>query len=334
MYADWIDAEIKIVLILQSLGDWLTSPMKFFSFLGSESFYLLVAPVLYWCIDSALGLRFGVYLSISAGVNSILKILIHAPRPYWVDRRVIALSTESSFGIPSGHSQNAVVVWGSLAASLKKRWATIGAVVLIFLIGLSRIYLGVHFLSDVLAGWIIGAILLWLLLLLEPKVVPWIRSKTFTRQLTIIFLASLAFIFFALLSLKTLGNWSLPQEWIENAAASAPDAKPIDPLAVTGIISNAAILFGLSVGALWLWKREGFNTHGTLWQLLLRYMIGLVGVILLWYGLDQLFPDSEDLIGYSLRYIRYALVGLWVSGAAPAIFIKLGLAKSNKSSVP
>jgi len=55
MYADWIDAEIKIVLILQSLGDWLTSPMKFFSFLGSESFYLLVAPVLYWCIDSASG---------------------------------------------------------------------------------------------------------------------------------------------------------------------------------------------------------------------------------------------------------------------------------------
>jgi membrane-associated phospholipid phosphatase len=327
MFPGWINPEINIVLFFQSLGSWLAIPMKFFTFLGSETFYLLIAPALYWCIDAAMGLRLGIYLSISAGVHSIIKILFHAPRPYWVDRDVTAFSSESSFGMPSGHSQNAVVVWGSLAASLKKKWATVGAVILIILIGLSRIYLGVHFPSDVLAGWMIGAILLWLLLRLEPRVVPWLRNQTWARQIVIVFLVSLAFIFIALLSLQALGDWKVPQEWIENAAASAPDAAPIDPLAITGIISNAAILFGLASGALWLWRRGGFNVHGTLLQLLLRYVIGLVGVILFWYGLDQVFPGNDDLLGYGLRYIRYALVGLWVSGAAPAVFIRLGLAK-------
>jgi hypothetical protein len=69
---------VQIVLLLQSLGGWLIGPMKFFSFLGNEEFFLLVAPALFWCIDASLGLRIGLALMVSNGVNTSLKLAFSA----------------------------------------------------------------------------------------------------------------------------------------------------------------------------------------------------------------------------------------------------------------
>jgi len=67
---------------------------------------------------------------------------------------------------------------------------------------------------------------------------------------------------------------------------------------------------------------------------LARYLLDLVGVILIWYGLKAVFPSEANLLGYALRYLRYALVGLWVSVGAPALFIRLRLAKEGTCSDP
>ncbi|MBK9603359.1 MAG: hypothetical protein IPO36_16190 [Anaerolineales bacterium] len=56
-----IESGIAFIIALQSLGDWLIAPMQFFSYLGNEEFFLLVLPLLYWSVDSALGLRSGAY---------------------------------------------------------------------------------------------------------------------------------------------------------------------------------------------------------------------------------------------------------------------------------
>ncbi len=79
------------------------------------------------------------------------------PCPYWLSQEVIALASQENFGLPSGHAQNALSVWGLLAASSSRRWAWPVVAVLVFLIGLSRIYLGVHFPTDVLGGWLVAA---------------------------------------------------------------------------------------------------------------------------------------------------------------------------------
>ena len=261
MPSDWLAAGIEIVLVIQSLGTWLTVPMSFFSFLGSEQFFLLIAPAVYWCINSQIGLRLGIFLSLSAGVNSVIKILFHTPRPYWYDPRVSALAGESSFGLPSGHSQNAVVVWGSLAASIGKRWLMLVAGIVIFLIGISRIFLGVHFPSDVLAGWVIGILLLWFFVTIEPSVLSWLKQKNPGTQISAAFACSILLILLAWLARQTLGNWSVPSEWIENAAKAFPDGEPINPLWLSGIVTNAALFFGLSAGAMWINSRGGFNAE-------------------------------------------------------------------------
>jgi hypothetical protein len=73
---DWIIA-------IQSLGSWLELPMEFLTFLGNENFFFLVLPLIYWSVDTGLGLRVAFILSTSNYINALVKLLFLAPRPYW-----------------------------------------------------------------------------------------------------------------------------------------------------------------------------------------------------------------------------------------------------------
>lgn len=318
---------IQIVLFLQGLGTWLAAPMNLLSFLGNEEFFLLLAPALYWCIDSQVGLRMGLLLMISGCTNTFFKLLFFQPRPYWIDPAVEAFDAETSFGIPSGHAQHSIAVWGGLAASFKKKWLWITAILLIFLIGLSRLFLGVHFPSDVLAGWLIGATVLAVYLKLEPAVKRWIQPLLPQKQAALALAASLTLILLGLVARTGLVNWELPAEWAANAQAATPGAEPIHPTNLSGLVSNSGVFFGLCLGAIFISRYGGFKAPGKSGQLILRYLIGTAGILLLWAGLRIIFPGGEDALSQALRYIRYGLVGFWVSGGAPWVFKKLNLAE-------
>jgi hypothetical protein len=72
---------LQLVLFLQSLGDWLVYPMRFFTFLGQEEFFLLVMPAILWCISMSLGLRIGLILLLADNFRIILKLVFTTPRP-------------------------------------------------------------------------------------------------------------------------------------------------------------------------------------------------------------------------------------------------------------
>lgn len=320
---------IEIILWLQALGTELAGLMGFFSFLGVEPFFLIVAPALLWCVNVGWGLRAGLGLTLSNSLNGVFKLALRGPRPYWFDDRVLPLSSETTFGAPSGHAQNAVVVWGSLAAGIRRGWAWIAATALMFLIGLSRMYLGVHFPHDVAAGWVLGALLLALMLIVERRILPWVERSRPAAVIAAAFAFSIALILSgAGLRLAALG-WTLPEAWVE-LSGRVPDADPIDPFALSGIISSAAAFFGIAAGGVLLRRRGWFDPAGPLWKLALRYAIGLVGMLSIYLGLDLIFPDGDNLIGAAFRYLRYALVGLWVSYGAPETFLGFGLAGRPK----
>lgn len=94
-------------------------------------------------------------------VDNALKMLFHRGRPETATEFI----TRQSWSFPSGHAMNSMVCYGFLAFLLLQhvqgRWrragVVIGAALLIGLIGFSRLYLGVHYLSDVGGGWIAGA---------------------------------------------------------------------------------------------------------------------------------------------------------------------------------
>jgi membrane-associated phospholipid phosphatase len=322
-----LNAGLQIIVWFQSLGSWLTPVMKFFTFLGSTQFYLIVAPLILWCIDATLGIRLGLFLMINAMVNTALKVAIHGPRPYWYSNSVKALgSAETSFGAPSGHSQNAVVVWGTIADRIKTRAAWIVAIVIMFMIGISRIYLAVHFPHDVLLGWFFGAIILWVLLHFEKPVVNWVRQFSIGVQVLLIFLFSLCLILLVIIAQLTLSGWTMSAAWVTNAQITFPSEPPINPLSFHNFLSSTGAFFGLAVGWIWTIRLGGFSARGVWYKLLLRYILGLIGVLVLYLGLGSFIPETETFISYTLKYGQYALIGFWMSGLAPWLFIKLKLA--------
>jgi putative copper export protein len=92
-------------------------------------------------------------------------------------------------------------------------------------------------------------------------------------------------------------------------------------------VTPAATLAGLAIGLVLLRARGGFESDGPLGQRMLRVLAGLVGVVVLWQGLGAVFPGGEDPLALVLRYVRYALVGAWVGGIAPVLFVRFGLAR-------
>jgi len=322
--------QLQLIQWLQGLGEWLTTPMEFLSLTGVEQFYLLVAPAIYWCWDTALGLQTGLFLMSNAILNSYLKLLFHTARPFWVSTSVKPLAFESSFGMPSGHAQNAMVFWGTLAAHFRKSWGWVLAIVLVFLVGISRLYLAVHFLHDVLLGWAVGLVALWLFLRISPPITAWIKQRSLSSQIWIILAFSLGLVLLGFLSRVATVNISIPDEWVTNAALSFPEEDPINPMDISGIVSNAGAFFGLAAGACWLRSMGGYSVSGSPAQLFGRYILGVLGVFVLWYGLGAIFPRGETWLPFILRFLRYGLVGVWVTALAPVLFIKLHLA--NRSS--
>ena len=316
--------EVQITLFIQHLGTWLVIPFKAITFMGNEEFYLVVMPALYWCVDATLGFRMGAMLVITMSINGYLKVLFHSPRPFWVDSRVKAYTSETSFGLPSGHSQNAAAIFGVLAASLKKRWTTILCIVVVFLIGLSCIFLGVHFTRDVIGGWIIGIMLVGLYFLIEKPITRWIGPKTLVFKIVVSFLVSLIIIALGYLVNAQLANWQMPAAWVNQAIAAGAQAP--DPFNVEGNFTVAGVWFGFTAGYAWLLHKLGsIKISGSTGKRIGRYLIGLVGVAVIYLGLKLVFPTSPEWLGLTLRYVRYALLGLWVAALAPMMFAKLQL---------
>jgi membrane-associated phospholipid phosphatase len=185
----------------------------------------------------------------------------------------------------------------------------------------------VHFPTDVLVGWLIGATVLAVYLKLEPRVKQKYLPLPSAQQAALALAFSLILIGLGLAVRASLSSWQLPAAWVANAQAATPDADPINPTEISGLVSNSAALFGLCLGAIYIARFGGFKAQGKSGQLLLRYLLGTVVVLILWAGLRVIFPGGEDFLSQVLRYVRYSLVGFWVTGGAPWVFKKLKLAE-------
>ncbi len=313
---------LTLTLWLQHTPAWWHGVMAFFSFLGTEDFYLLLLPLLYWSLDAGLGLRLALMLMTSTGLNSILKMALHTPRPYWVSPDVRPAAAETSFGMPSGHAQNAVAFWGEFARWLGKPWGWALAAGLALLIGLSRVVLGVHFPQDVLVGWVVGLVWLVIFARLEPAAVAWWHRQSLGRRILAAWGVSMAVLLPAVVvGFMVARSWALPPSWETLALASA--GEPIAPLSLHTALAVAGTLFGLLAGVA-LWPTLPRSPRQPIIRLL-RFVVGMVGLMVLFGGLKGLLPSGDHLLAEVARYGRYAVVGAWITAGAPWLFRLLRL---------
>jgi membrane-associated phospholipid phosphatase len=318
--------EIIINIWLQALGGWIQIPAKIISFFGTADFYLLIMPILYWCVEASLGLRVGLILVISSSLNGVLKLVFHTPRPYWIDTRVKAYAIEPTFGLPSGHAQNGAAIWGLAAVHAQKRWFTWLCGVAVFLIGVSRLVLGVHFLSDLVLGWAVGAGLLCLFTRFDRPVFDWLKRQPLSWLWAFCALSSAALMLMLLAADRALDGWQLPTAWVTLLLSAGKQM--IDPRNLDGVFTMGGIWLGLTGGAVWLFRIfGGFQPQKNWIPRALSYLVGLAGVLVLWYGLGAVFPRNADVLSYFLRYARYFMLGAWISAGAPWLFKRLGLVK-------
>ncbi|MBN2007325.1 MAG: phosphatase PAP2 family protein [Anaerolineae bacterium] len=287
---------IEVILWLQQFHPSLDAAFEFITLAGNEKFFLLLLPLLYWCLDRRTGVRMFVLCLLTLYINEAAKVFFDQPRPAELNARVWCYTDDPAEGrFPSGHTQITTVTWGYLATQLRRRWLWILAVVMMALVPLSRLYLGIHFPHDLLGGYLIGLIILLAFIWLIPDVERWLDARKLSEQLIV---AIAVPILMALL---------LPTESAVTACATLTGA------GIGAVFERHWLRFGVQGG----WQRRS-----------LRYVTGLAILVGIWLGLRFAFASLEPAMPF--RYLRYGLAGLWATFGAPWFFLKLGMASKDK----
>lgn len=172
------EALIEAIRAPQLFG--LLSPLRVLTEAGSTWAVIVVAGVTL-LVGVAIGpWRHGAIGAVVIGLatvgNGLIKTVVARERPELLEPIVV----ETGYSFPSGHAALGMVGWGILAVLLWRsrlpRGVRIGLVVaagvVVFLIGLSRVYLGVHYPTDVVAGWVLGGVVVLLFERLTRTVSP------------------------------------------------------------------------------------------------------------------------------------------------------------------
>lgn len=276
--------------------------MLFITRLGEETAFLVLALIVFWCVDKYKG-----YYILGVGlmgnlVNQFTKIVCRVPRP-WVrdpDFKPLeeAIKTASGYSFPSGHTQTAVGTFGAIALNVRQRVIKTVCIVFAVLVGFSRMYVGVHTPADVLVGTLTAILLI---LVLRPlmlgkgkRLIPYVFG--------VMLVLSIAFLFFVELH---------------------PDTELLDPHNYESAVKNAYTFVGCFIGVLIVYMIDEaslhFSTKAVWWAQILKVVFGLVAVLIVKEGTRA--PLNALCQGHMIaRSIRYSLVVITAGVIWPLTF--------------
>ena len=142
----------------------LDSIMATITHLGEETFFLIIALLVFWCANKKRGYTLLLVGFLGIIVNQLLKLTFRIPRPWVKDPSFTvvesAVEEASGYSFPSGHTQNTVDTFGCVARGTRRLWLRIVCAVIIVAVAFSRMYLGVHTPLDVGVSLGIGVLLI------------------------------------------------------------------------------------------------------------------------------------------------------------------------------
>ena len=269
--------------------------MSLVTHLGEETFFMVGALFVFWCVDK----RRGYYL-LSVGfagvlVNQWLKIVCRIPRPWVKDSNFTivesARAEATGYSFPSGHTQTAVGFFGGVARFTGQTWLRIVCIVILALVSISRMYLGVHTPADVGVSLAVAAVLVFVLYPLVESTL-WFPSRIYviTGGLLAVSLAFVGFMEFF------------------------PFPADVDPANLASAMKNAYSMAGAVAGMLVVSILDNhliqFPNRAPWWGQAVKLVVGLVVVVLvkslLKAPLLALFGGHDA--AHALRYFVMVLV--------------------------
>lgn len=257
--------------------------------LGEETAFLVIAMIVFWCVDKKKGyyLLFVGFLGTLA--NQFLKLACRVPRPWVRDPNFSILEqareAASGYSFPSGHTQSAVGTFGSLAAASDKKWWRWICILLAALVGFSRMYIGVHTPADVLVSVLIACVLI--LLLKEPVMNG--EGRRMKLLIGLMLACSVAFLLYVSL-------WKFPED--------------LDPHNYQSGLKNAYTILGALIGIAVVYVADrkwlDFSVSAVWWVQIIKVIVGLLLVLAVKEGLRE--PLELILPAYPARAVRYFLI--------------------------
>lgn len=326
--------DVEAVHAFQDRGA-LRLPMEAITTLGSEGFFLVSVLLVFWCNNKPLGIDMALLLLITGAANIALKALLRSPRPFWSEPG-LQLTSGTSFSTPSGHAAHATVLFGYLAwwlvvdrlqedrpqGSRLRGLVATALLLCIYLVGLSRVYLGAHFPGDVIWGCTEGIVVLLAFIGLKPRATAWLRGQSLGTHMALATGATAVVLALNLLFLL------LPRE---SPLAGATGVLYAETSAQA--VSEAGNLAGLVLG-MWIglalerrWVR--FMTSGSARQRVLRYGLGTAGLVAIGLGLPLVFPEEPQTLDLALGVASAAAAALWAVFAWPWLFVRTGLGEAE-----
>ena len=263
--------------------------MKIVSYLGETIIYIAVLMILYYLWDKKKAYKAIVTVITSFEINVVAKGAFGFDRPD--DSFGYEPVDEISYGLPSGHAQISTTFWGTLSAIVAKWGMITVGIALPLLIGFSRIFLTIHWFTDVLMGFGIGIIIIGLFLYLDEPVTKYVDKQSTLMK---IFFVLLLFVVFAIPIIFIYNN-SIPDEF-------AQEIKTLKILVMFTTASLAYVVEG---------KLVDFNSRADKWwKGILRLLIVIVPLAII-YVYDKILTKDMDLgpLKISLDMVIFGIMG-------------------------
>lgn len=272
--------------------------------LGEETAFLVIALIVFWCVDKKKSYYVMAVGFLGTMLNQILKLACRVPRPWVLDPNFTILEqareAAAGYSFPSGHTQSAVGTFGCLAVTAERKWWRNVCVLLAFLVGVSRMYIGVHTPADVLVGAAMACALVWLL----KKPVLDGGQRQMKAVIALMLAVSVVFLLY-------VSFWNFPADM---------DARNME----SGT-KNAYTMIGCLVGVAVVYlvdtKYLHFSEKAVWWVQIIKIVVGLLLVLAVKEGLRA--PLELILPVYPARAVRYFLIVLMAGAVWPMSFSKL-----------
>ena len=286
--------EIQFLQFLESLRtDFLVKLFEGITMLGEETILILMIAVLYFAYDKRLALRIGYITITSMCVNNTVKNLVKRPRPFASGGVTPARAhTATGYSFPSGHTQT-IATWSSaFAMYFKKAWVSVLAGVGIVAVAFSRLFLGVHYPSDVIVGAVLGvAIAVGLSIVYD-------RTKNIHKLYGITALVMLPFAIWFMITADPLYD---------------------DFFKLYGMLTGLFFAAGLEE------KYAPIEYDVAMWKKVLRIVIGVAVVLAVKEGFKLVDVFGILRLSLLLDAIRYMLVVIVGFGLCPILFKKINM---------